>query len=612
MKTRLFLKLIVLLCSITSLNSQQIPELVWTYLPTNSSQQFYTPCVKLNSENDIIFAGRYQGSMDFDDGEKELLLKGKFFIARLGQNKQVKWVKAIDSYGVDHEGDMYVDNYDNIYLCGTFYWTVDFDPGPGVFNLTNESGGTKGFVVKFDKDGNFVFAVKLGEGSRESRALKIYADKNQNILVLGYFHGQIDFNPGGTGGNVTSRGEADIYLLSLTKNGSFQWINTIGNGEYDYGYDIKTDDQNNIYITGNYFYDTDFDPGPNEYVLKGYGSSDGFIAKYSENGQLLWAKSQGCGGYDYGQALALDADNNVYVGGLFSSNCNFDTEGLSPYFTNRGCVDLFLIKYTENGDVLWARTIGGVKNDNLTAMVVDAAQNIVFIGNTNTIALFETTTNDLIIQSHEKSLLLAKYNPQGNKIWTANIGATGNNFSRSITLDKSGYLYVAGNYAGQADLNPEPGVQQGPKAAVMDLFLAKLNHCNEEHTEEEVSSAFPYKTASNRILTESGVYVDTIITISGCRRFTTIRYKNLNKIEALEKIKLGPVPCTDDLFLYLPEPMPGLETTLYTIDGKFITIQKHGTETILKVAAAQLIPGSYILEIKHSETRVYRKVVKQK
>ena len=601
---------IIFFCWCATIRSQQIPEYVWSYRPSNSSQQFIQPCVKVNSENDIIFASRFQGNMDFDDGPGTLLLRGDFFVTKLDQNKNTKWIKVIRGTRIDWDGDMYVDRYDNIYLSGTFYGTVDFDPGPGVFNLTQDSGGTKGFMVKLDNDGNFVIAKKLGEGSRESRAMRIAVDQNQNILILGYYHGVIDFNPGGTDGKLTSNGESDIYLLSLDKNGNFQWVKSIGNSEYDYGYYMVIDADNDIYITGNYRFSTDFDSGPDEYILKGYGSSDGFVAKFSEKGTLMWAKSTGCGGYDKAEALVVDKDKNVYIGGLFSSNCNFDIENGSAFFINRGWFDLFVIKYDENGDFVWARTIGGVNADQVTALTIDDAQNIIFVGNTNTIALFETTFNDLIITSHEKSLLLAKYDPEGNKLWTASVGATGNFWCKSIATDQNGHLFIAGNFAGTADFNPLPGIQEGPSAISMDLFVIKMKHCEDEYREIEISSALPYKTASGAEISNTGTFVDTTLIQSGCRLISTIRYTKLEKPQVLGTIRIGPNPFRDEVTLYLPEPLPGLKTNLYTIDGKRVRQDISGAGIILPLNTTDLIPATYILEIELEGIKTYRKLVK--
>ncbi|HLO54977.1 MAG TPA: SBBP repeat-containing protein [Saprospiraceae bacterium] len=592
--------------------SQEVPEHIWTYHLFNTNEQYDYPFVKVNSENDIIFASKFQGTLDFDDGPDTQLLKGSFFITKLNQNKETKWIKILSGINTNYNGGIYVDYEDNIYVCGSFYWSVDFDPGPGVFNLTNVSGGAKGFLLKLDKDGNFVFAVKLGEGNgRESNAQSVAVDQDLNIQILGYYHGEIDFNSGGAGGRINSNGESDIFLLSLDKNGIFQWVTSIGNKQYDYGFSLVVDHENNIYITGNYYYDTDFDSGPDEYILKGHGSSDGYVAKFNNKGILLWAKSTGCGGHDDGQALVVDKDKNVYLGGLFLSNCNFDPEGGSAYFANRGSFDIFVIKYAENGDFLWARTVGGVDSDYLTAMTLDQAQNIIFVARTNTIVLFETTFIELIIQSHQKSILLAKYDQNGNYLSASSIGSTDNIYSYSLDIDQNGNLFIAGNFKGSADFDPSLGIQDPTQASESDLFLIKLKLCDEEYKNINVSSAFPYKSLSGKEFIKTGVYIDTIITNSGCREISTINFTKVEISQTLKTLKIGPNPFSDDLAIYLPEPLPGLSITLYSIDGKLIKKHTLGLELFHSFETEFLVPSSYIVEIEYeglSENRLFVKI----
>lgn len=59
---------------------------------------------------------------------------------------------------------------------------------------------------------------------------------------------------------------------------------------------------------------------------------------------------------DYGQCLAVDANGNVYVTGNFNGNSVF---GSVPLYANAGTTDIFLIKYSSNGEFQWEKQVGG-------------------------------------------------------------------------------------------------------------------------------------------------------------------------------------------------------------------------------------------------------------
>src|SRR5262245_57224574 len=117
-----------------------------------------------------------------------LLLFGLQTISfNLRAQPELLWAKSAGGTN-NTEGDAIgVDASGNVYTAGTFYFTADFDPGPGVANLTatNAAGGWQDvFITKFDAAGNFVWVKQLGGASYEF--LKGMAiDPSGNILLTG-------------------------------------------------------------------------------------------------------------------------------------------------------------------------------------------------------------------------------------------------------------------------------------------------------------------------------------------------------------------------------------------------------------------------------------------
>ena len=104
------------------------------------------------------------------------------------------WVKGMGSDKSDYIRSISIDKAGNIYGVGNFSNTVDFDPGPGVYNLTS-NGKLDIFITKFTNSGDFVWAKSLGStGDDDGRSIAL--DTFGNVYVTGQFSESVDFDPG--------------------------------------------------------------------------------------------------------------------------------------------------------------------------------------------------------------------------------------------------------------------------------------------------------------------------------------------------------------------------------------------------------------------------------
>src|SRR5690606_34444259 len=115
----------------------------------------------------------------------------------------------------------------------------------------------------------------------------------------------------------------------------------------DYGARIAVDAAGNAYVTGRFDGAATFGGT----VLTGYGAFDAFVVKYDPEGAVLWARHGGSDGSDQAEGIAVDAAGNAYVTGQFEGTATFGTFSL----TSVGSTDVFVVKYSPAGDVLWAR-----------------------------------------------------------------------------------------------------------------------------------------------------------------------------------------------------------------------------------------------------------------
>ncbi len=169
-----------------------------------------------------------------------------------------QWAKQMGSTDWDKGTAIALDSNGNVYCTGDFRGTVDFDPGPGVFNLT--AGGTQDiFISKFDASGNFIWAKQIGAaGWEESHALSL--DEDGNIYAAGFFLGPTDFDPGAATFILNSSPGGDAFISKLDSAGNFVWAKQIGGTLAVTAYALSVDENGNVYTTGFFDGTADFDP----------------------------------------------------------------------------------------------------------------------------------------------------------------------------------------------------------------------------------------------------------------------------------------------------------------------------------------------------------------
>lgn len=175
------------------------------------------------------------------------------------QDIDLAWVKQVGGAGEELSHSITVDASGNIYTCGLFSGTGDFDPGPLVFNLTS-NGEYDIFITKFDPAGNFIWAKSMG-GANSDQVQPIAVDATGNVYTTGFFFVTVDFDPGAGVYNLTSFGQRDIFISKLDPAGNFIWAKQMGGTDYDHSWSLALDAAGNVYTTGEFVSTiADFDP----------------------------------------------------------------------------------------------------------------------------------------------------------------------------------------------------------------------------------------------------------------------------------------------------------------------------------------------------------------
>jgi hypothetical protein len=305
--------------------------------------------VVVDDMNNIYTTGNFTEIVDFDPngGVYNLTANSNsdIFISKLDSNGSFIWAKQIAGTNEAFCLNLTLDTANNIYYTGYFTGTYDFDPSTNNYNLTSTT--TDVFVSKLDSNGNFVWAKQIEGNAPGIYSHSITTDDSSNIYITGYFYDTIDFDPSINTYNLTSNGSSDIFISKLDVNGNFIWAKNLGGSSGEIGLSIKSDSYDNIYTTGYFQGNVDFDPNTSMYNLTSLGNRDIFILKLNNNGNFVGANQFGGINDDYGNEIAIDELGNIYLTGYFTETVDFDPSTNTFQLTSFGSRDIYVLKLSE-------------------------------------------------------------------------------------------------------------------------------------------------------------------------------------------------------------------------------------------------------------------------
>jgi hypothetical protein len=297
--------------------------------------------------------GSFRGTADFDPGPGVFILtsagQADSFVVRLDAVGRLVWARSFGGTNSDLTTGVAVDAARNVYVVGSFFGTVDFDPGAGSFPLTS-AGVRDGYIVKLDAVGNLVWARQLA-GIDSLGIESIAVDRGGNVCVVGHFQGTADLDPGPGFAPRTSAGDDDAFVVKLDTDGTFASAGSIGGSAQDVA--AAVDDAGAAYVAGRFQFTADFDPGPGEVSLTSTGAGDNFMAKIDAGGTLDWARSFGNG--DVTVDVTVDRAGNAYAAGSYSAAEDFDPGPGVAVLTDSGA---YLVKFDTDGNFGWAGSFG--------------------------------------------------------------------------------------------------------------------------------------------------------------------------------------------------------------------------------------------------------------
>ncbi len=333
---------------------------------------------------------------------------------------------------------------------------------------------------------SFAKQLRATFSGADARVEALDVDPSGNICVTGLMDGTVDFDPGAGSYNLSGAGIQDAYVAKYDNTGSFLWAYRWGvNSTVTNGRGVAFDQSGNVFVTGIFSGNVDFDPGPGVAMMNAANGYNTFICKYSSAGVFLWAKGILNGAADI-VCFKVDAAGNFYIAGNLGATSDFDlgpsTFNVSP--TPGGYYDIFMAKYDNNGNLLFAENIGGAYHELIHELNFDAAGNIYISGTynqsgpSNQAADFDPGpgVSNLTATNPDAEMFFAKYDSNGNYLMAKALNGTGTyEYVSGIATDPSGNIYVSGLFRGTTDFDPGPGVFNQTPVNTDGLFYGKYD-----------------------------------------------------------------------------------------------------------------------------------------
>ena len=268
-----------------------------------------------------------------------------------------------------------------------------------------------------------------------------------------------------------------VYTVMVTPDTSLKgWAVTFGGVDEDEALASTTDSAGNVYVTGYFSGDTDFDPGAGEAIRTAEGI-DAFLAKYDATGKYLWVGTWGAEYDDLGNNVAING-TNVPVYGTFDGTVDFDPGSGTDLHTTNGGPDLFLNVFDTNGNHKWAVTWGSDSWEYAGGMGVDATGKIYFGGNFEGTCDFDPGPGQHAVEPVGwADFFLLKYDSNGQFLWvrTWDTGGSSDNLMAGIFVTPSGATWVCGYFEGTGDFNPGPSIDIHNSLGETDAFVSRFD-----------------------------------------------------------------------------------------------------------------------------------------
>ena len=362
-----------------------------------------------------------------------------YWLLKFDARNQLQWQKTYGGSDDDRGFDLIQTSDGGFAMLGKSK-SNDLD-------VSENSGFDDFWVSKLDSNGSISWEYSYGFAGSDTPN-SIIQTRDNGYLLTGVLDVSASNGQGDRHAAVRQRhAGGDYWAVKLNSSGVGEWSNYYGGSFTDTAYDaIQTQDNGYIIIGSSDSNDVD--------ISNSNGGYDFWVVKISNTGSLVWEKTFGGSEIDEARAITSSNDGNyLIVGDTRSDDLNISQ--------NAGAADLWLIKITPEGTLLWEKTIGGTNFD-VGRSVSKTQDNGFLISGSSRSSDGNLTTNKGL-----NDAWVLKIDSGGNIKWHKSIGGSETDFFYdSVELNDQTIVAVGNSNSSNEDINENKGFT--------DLLILKL------------------------------------------------------------------------------------------------------------------------------------------
>ena len=444
-------------------------------------------------------AGNHYATGHFDDtlvyksfSGQDTLIDGGFgdaFVVKQDACGRLVWIRHFRGTSSVSPDAVAIDSRGRVITAGEFASTTDFDPGTGT-HLLDPNGGNAIYVSVLDENGDFVRVGRIG-GSPGMYVPDVAVDDSDNLYISGSFSGGFGNDPVNISPDpairheLTPQGTVDGFIVKVDADGNFLfakhfkssntvWVNAIATGG------------GQVYATGSFHANADFEPGTGDHVLGGRASTDGFIVQLSNNDEVERVHHIRGVHPQVGLEIEVDALGFAYTAGNFISDLKAG-EGSNTVSVDAGSgYSSYIARWAPDGELQWLRHFRSASSItdlafNEDAMVL-ADRPIYVTGYFRGTADFapDSGGHQLAASPGQSNYFIAKLRRDGRFEKVSRLAVANRNYGARLALDNDGNLFMSGSFEDTATFNKDTDQEiQLIAVAKVDGFIRKISEFRE-------------------------------------------------------------------------------------------------------------------------------------
>ncbi len=337
--------------------------------------------VAVDSQGNLIATGHFIQNLVLDMSTTLVspTTAGSQFVVKYTSTGDLLWAFSLDTrshFGVNYT--VAIDDNNKIILGGSTALTVDLDPGAGTADVSPGPFVPDSFIAQYDENGGYLWGQVIREDASPGLSVSdtlnsLMIDSTGNIFAGGLYKGSSTFGITGNTETLVSA-VADAFLLKLDSNGGLLWVrSTAGSGTRKEHLGIGMDALGNLYMTGMFFGEADFDPDPVAEVVATAKLLNAYILSFDSNGDFRWFGHIVSSTIAFPRDLHVSDDGSAMVVGGFRGMTDFDPGPGTLEFIAQSQRDPFFALYDSSGALIQASHFVANQNQNIASTLLSVA-----------------------------------------------------------------------------------------------------------------------------------------------------------------------------------------------------------------------------------------------